>query len=74
MEELEELFEQIKEQHQRELFTLQELLDILSKMSYTKAEARAIVLKAMNKGITGRVSRRKRSVLPRKDSIIALLH
>ena len=73
MEELEELFEQIKEQHQRELFTLQELLDILSKMSYTKAEARAIVLKAMNLRVTGRVTLRKRSVLPRPNSIIALL-
>lgn len=74
MEELEELFEQIKEQYQRELFTVQELLDILTRMGYSKAEAKAIILKALNKGITGRVSRRKRSVLPRKDSIIALLH
>ena len=73
MEELEELFEQIKEQHQREIFTLEELLDILAKMNYTKAEARAIVLKSLNMGVTGRVSKRKRSVLPRPNSIIALL-
>ena len=73
MEELEELFEQIKEQHQQELFTLEELLDILTRMNYTKAEARAIVLKSLNMGVTGRVSKRKRSVLPRPNSIIALL-
>ena len=72
-EELEELFEQIKEQHQQELFTLEELLDILTRMNYTKAEARAIVLKSLNMGVTGRVSKRKRSVLPRPNSIIALL-
>ena len=73
MEELEELFEQIKDQHQRELFTVSELLDILTRMDYTKAEAKAIVLKSLNMGVTGRVSKRKRSVLPRPHSIIALL-
>lgn len=73
MEQIEEIFEEIKEQHQQELFTVEELLDILARMGYSKAEARAIILRALNTRITGRVSRRKRSVLPRKDSIIALL-
>lgn len=70
---LEELFEQIQEQYQRELFTVAELLDILTRMGYKRAEARAIMLKAMNQRVTGRVSFRKRSVLPRPNSIIALL-
>ena len=73
MGELEEIFEQIKEQYQRDLFTVVELKEILVLMGYSKAEARAIILRALNTRITGRVSRRKRSVLPRKDSIIALL-
>jgi pyruvate/2-oxoacid:ferredoxin oxidoreductase alpha subunit len=73
MEQIEKIFEEIKEQHQQELFTVGELKEILVLMGYSKTEARAIVLKSLNKGVTGRVSFRRRSVLPRPTSIIALL-
>ena len=73
MEQIEKIFEEIKEQHQQELFTVSELLDMLTRMGFSKTEARAIVLKSLNKGVTGRVSFRRRSVLPRPNSIIALL-